>query len=35
MANSDWQMVFLEGSAPALLKIFGASRGAPSRIFAE
>jgi hypothetical protein len=31
-ASSEWR-VFLEGSAPALPKIFGASGDAPSRIF--
>ncbi|MFA0736229.1 MAG: hypothetical protein OGMRLDGQ_002729 [Candidatus Fervidibacter sp.] len=29
-ASSEWRVVFLEGSAPALPKIFGASADAPS-----
>jgi hypothetical protein len=31
LAISDWWMIFLEGSAPALPKILGASGDAPSR----
>jgi hypothetical protein len=34
-AISDWWMSFLEGSAPALPKIFGTSGDAPSKFFAE
>jgi hypothetical protein len=30
LAISDWCVIFLEGSAPALPKIFGASADAPS-----
>jgi hypothetical protein len=33
LAISDWWMIFLEGSAPALPKILGASGDAPSRNF--
>jgi hypothetical protein len=35
LAISDWWMIFLEGSAPALPKILGASGDVPSRNFAE
>jgi hypothetical protein len=33
IASSEWRIVFLEGSGPALPKIFGTSGDALSRIF--